>query len=72
MRINSCMRFGLLTSLIKHLLFSPVFVSIGLSSSIDEESGLKLIPIAIISNQVTHERNIAYHCNQKSNSDGSE
>ena len=38
----------------------------------DEESGLKLIPIAIISNQVTHERNIAYHCNQKSNSDGSE
>ena len=30
----------------------------------EEESGLKLIPIAIISN-VTHERNIAYQCNQK-------
>ena len=31
----------------------------------DEESGLKLISIAIISNEVTHERNIACHCNQK-------
>ena len=30
----------------------------------DEESGLKLIPIAIISNEVTHEC-IAFHCNQK-------
>ena len=31
----------------------------------DEESGLKLIPIAIISNKVTHEQNISYCCNQK-------
>ena len=31
----------------------------------DEESGLKLIPTAIISNEVTHEQNIVYHCNQK-------
>ena len=31
----------------------------------DEESGLKLIPIAIISNEVTHDRNIAFHCNEK-------
>ena len=31
----------------------------------DEESGLKLIPIAIISNEVTHEQNIAFHYNQK-------
>ena len=31
----------------------------------DKESGLKLIPIAIISNEVTHAQNITYHCNQK-------
>ena len=31
----------------------------------DEESGLKLIPTAIISNEVTHEQNTVYHCNQK-------
>ena len=31
----------------------------------EEESGLKLIPVAIISNEVTDEQNIAYHCNQK-------
>ena len=31
----------------------------------DEESGLKLIPATIISNEVTHEQNTAYHCNQK-------
>ena len=29
----------------------------------DEESGLKLIPTAIISNEVTHEQNITFHCN---------
>ena len=31
----------------------------------DEESGLKLIPVAIISNKVTHERNIAFCCSHK-------
>lgn len=31
----------------------------------DEQSGLKLIPVATISNEVTHERNIAYQWNQK-------
>ena len=31
----------------------------------DEESGLKLIATAIISNEVTHEQNISHHCNQK-------
>ena len=50
----------------KHLLFSPVSVTITLLTEVmdDEESGLKLIPIAIISNEVTHEC-IAFHCNQK-------
>ena len=51
----------------KHLLFSPVCYHRSFDTEVmdDEESGLKLIPTAIISNETTHERNIAYHCNQK-------
>ena len=57
MRINSCMRFSWFTSVMKHLLFSPMSLTRSFDTEVmdDEESGLKLIPVAIISNEVTHE-----------------
>ena len=31
----------------------------------DNDRGLKVILIVVVSNEVNHERNIAFHCNQK-------
>ena len=38
----------------------------------DEEKSLKVITIAITSNQTVHERNAAFHCNKKFIENGSE
>ena len=34
-------------------------------NSDDNDNGLKVIPIAVVSNEVNHERNSAFHCSQK-------
>ena len=70
MRIKVFMKFSLHTLGMKYSLFSLACYYHRLDSgdndnNDDNGNGLKVIPIAVVCNEVNYERNVAFHCNLK-------